>query len=387
MRIFIVSTQKFPRGDAGANYIQYLALALIDAGADVTVLGSKSGTQKIETGIYRAIPYSIGPAPKSLERGVYYPKKFYDEIVEKYSINDKDYILCYSSNYNGLKFFSRIVGTKHVFLIRVEDMQPMQYKHGKINLNYIFLQKAIRYACAQCGGTLAISKKICNEDQKRGAKSMVLPILADPYEYDANLDKGKAEPLELIYPGLKVNGLEDDVESVFKALATLSIEEQKKINLNITGTDENKIKAIIGEKLYEQIKGCITVHGFLPYSDLVCLYQKMDFLILPRKHNKITEANFPSKVPELMSYGVIPICTAVGDYTTEYLSSETAIILPDSSVYNCKLALKEAVSMGEKRYNKMRRAARSLIEDRLYYKLWGKKILNFLRDPKEEILV
>ena len=248
-------------------------------------------------------------------------------------------------------------------------------------------QKAIQYACAQCGGTLAISKKICNEDQKRGAKSMVLPILADPYEYDANLDKGKAEPLELIYPGLKVNGLEDDVESVFKALATLSIEEQKKINLNITGTDENKIKAIIGEKLYEQIKGCITVHGFLPYSDLVCLYQKMDFLILPRKHNKITEANFPSKVPELMSYGVIPICTAVGDYTTEYLSSETAIIIPDSSVYNCKLALKEAVSMGEKRYNKMRRAVRSLIEDRLYYKLWGKKILNFLRDPKEEILI
>lgn len=48
MRIFIVSTQKFPRGDAGANYIQYLALALIDAGADVTVFGSKSGTQKID---------------------------------------------------------------------------------------------------------------------------------------------------------------------------------------------------------------------------------------------------------------------------------------------------------------------------------------------------
>lgn len=69
------------------------------------------------------------------------------------------------------------------------------------------------------------------------------------------------------------------------------------------------------------------------------------------------------------------------------MSSETAIIIPDSSVYNCKLALKEAVSMDEKRYNKMRRAVRSLIEDRLYYKLWGKKILNFLRDPKEEILV
>ena len=88
-----------------------------------------------------------------------------------------------------------------------------------------------------------------------------------------------------------------------------------------------------------------------------------------------------------MSYGVIPICTAVGDYTTEYLSSETTIIIPDSSVYNCKLALKEAISMSEERYNKMRRAARSLIEERLYYKLWGKKILNFLRDPKEEILI
>lgn len=266
-------------------------------------------------------------------------------------------------------------------------MQPMQYRHGEHNLNYIFLQKAIRYACTQCGGTLAISTKICKEDRERGAKSMVLPILADPYEYNAILNKKKVETLEFIYPGLKVNGLEDDVEAIFKAIATLSIEEKRKINLNITGTEECKIKTIISEELYDQIKDSITVHGFLPYNELVSLYQKMDFLLLPRKRNKITEANFPSKIPELMSYGVIPICTDVGDYTTEYLSAENAIIIPDSSVDNCTLSLKEAIAMDNEQYNKMRRAARSLIEDRLYYKLWGKKILNFLRDPKEEILV
>lgn len=384
MRVFIISTQKFPRGDAGANYIQYLALALIDTGVDVLVIGSRDGNTSLETGNYRGIQYCLGPLPKSLERGVYYPKKFYQDIVNRYDVNEKDYILSYSSNFNALKFFSKIVKGSHVFLIRVEDMQPIQYKHGRFNLNYIFLRKAIRYARKRCAGTLAISKKIYEEDRRRGARSIILPILADPYEYDAFTNKDKSDPIEFIYPGLKVNGLEDDVEAIFKAIAALSVENRGKIRLNITGTDENKIKGVIDSETYEQVRGNITIHGFLEYNDLVCLYQKMDFLVLPRKHNAITEANFPSKIPELMSYGVIPVCTLVGDYTTEYLSSETAIIVPDSSFSNYKIALEEAISMSNLKFKEMRQAARKLIEDKLYYKLWGKRVLKFLNESNEE---
>lgn len=384
MRVFIVSTQKFPRGDAGANYIQYLALALMDAGMDVIVIGCKVGNTKLENGNYKGIQYCVGPIPNSWERGVFYPKKFYQKVANIFNINKSDYILSYASNYNTLIFFSKKVNGRHVFLIRVEDMQPMQYKYGRYNLNYIFLQKAIRFACKRCAGTLAISKKIYEKDKKRGGQSMVLPILADPYEYEINIDKDKGNPIELIYPGLKVNRLEDDVETIFKAIANLSIEYRNKLKLNITGMDENKIKSVMDKKTYELIKDNLVIHGFLDYRDLACLYQKMDFLVLPRKNNAITEANFPSKIPELMSYGVIPICTEVGDYTANYLSSETALIVCDSSVFNYRTALEKVVLMDDFEYKKMRQAARKLVEEKLYYKLWGKKILDFICASSEE---
>ena len=378
MRVFIVSMQKFPRGDAGANYIQYLALALMNAGAEVIITGCREGITDLQVGVYKGIPFCVGPLPKSMERGVYFQKKIMTKIVRKYSICADDYVLCYSSNYGTLRYFMEILKQSHVYLIRVEDMQPIQYRGGILNLNYIFLRKAIRYACKKCAGTLAISKRINEEDQKLGARSMILPILADPFEYEVNMTKTLSDPIELIYPGLKANGVEDDIESIFKAILVLTEKEKKRINLNITGTNENIVKSLVGEDIFVRTKECVTIHGFLEYDDLVRLYQKMDFLFLPRKINSITKANFPSKIPELMSYGVVPICTAVGDYTSDYLTSENAVIIPDSSVSNCVKALRKTMKMSNRIYIDMRKSARKLVEDKLYYKLWGDKVLRFI---------
>lgn len=41
-RVFIISREKFPRGSAGANYIQYFALALIEDGYHVIVIGENN---------------------------------------------------------------------------------------------------------------------------------------------------------------------------------------------------------------------------------------------------------------------------------------------------------------------------------------------------------
>lgn len=41
----------------------------------------------------------------------------------------------------------------------------------------------------------------------------------------------------------------------------------------------------------------------------------MCFMLLARTTSFMTIANFSSKVPEVMSYGIVPIANKVGDYT------------------------------------------------------------------------
>lgn len=50
----------------------------------------------------------------------------------------------------------------------------------------------------------------------------------------------------------------------------------------------------------------------MKYGELIGLYQEMHFLLLARGVSQMTLANFPSKVPETMCFGIVPIVSEVG---------------------------------------------------------------------------
>lgn len=103
----------------------------------------------------------------------------------------------------------------------------------------------------------------------------------------------------------------------------------------------------------------------MEYDELVKLYQQMHFLILARDINEMTKANFPSKVPELMCYGVIPIVSRVGDYTKYYLVSDrNSIIMDGCSKEVIKEAIKRCLQMSCESINNMSRNARETAEEK-----------------------
>lgn len=379
-RVFIVSFEDFPRRSAGANYIQYFALALIHSGWDVIVLGQHGEKEDYDEHCYKNIKYVSTPAIRTVKTKFYFNEKFYSTIAKKYSLSNEDYFIFYNSNWFLFRFFINRFSRSNMFFIRVEDRQPYQFKYGKLNPRYILDQMAIYYAQTKMNGVFSISKKLVKQDVARGARSMCLPILADPYEFECKIKKKKNEIVNFIYPGMKVTGYEDDLVTMFEAITSLSSIDLSRTRLHITGASKEKVQAVIGTEMYERLKHNLVIHGFLPYEELVSLYQKSDFLLLIRKMNEVTEANFPSKIPELMSYGVVPICTDIGDYTNDYLSQECAFIIHGNSASDCKNAIHCAINMSEKSYLLMRQKARYLVEKTFYYKHWAEKINAFLEE-------
>lgn len=76
----------------------------------------------------------------------------------------------------------------------------------------------------------------------------------------------------------------------------------------------------------------------------------MDYLFLAREKNIITESNFPSKVPEMLVYGVIPVCSDVGDYTKLYLENDVnAIIFEGAAPEECSQAYRRAINIDKEK--------------------------------------
>lgn len=115
-----------------------------------------------------------------------------------------------------------------------------------------------------------------------------------------------------------------------KGLLLLNEDERRKVRFHFTTLKPNKLieAANCSEEAFNKLSGVLVFHGRLEYAELLELYQNMDYLFLAREKNIITESNFPSKVPEMLVYGVIPVCSDVGDYTKLYLENDVnAIIL------------------------------------------------------------
>ena len=155
-----------------------------------------------------------------------------------------------------------------------------------------------------------------------GCTTLRLPNMADPEEYGVALKVSKPSKIQFIYPGAKLNGCEDDIDLMLDAFNSLSEEEKAKVVFHITGTTEEQLKSKIkNPSVLDELKDVVIVHSWMEYSDLIALYKQMDYLVLARFDNELTRANFPSKIPENMCYGIVPICSKVGDYTTYYLKN------------------------------------------------------------------
>lgn len=372
-RVFVLEANNFPRGSANANYIQYLSLALKDDECNVIVGGNEKNISTYRNGFIKDIEYCNVPWKKKYITSFNY--SLLKTLNKKYIFSENDYFVLYSIDYLTIKWLLKKVDISHICVCQVEDMQPFQFKFGKFNPKVQYLKLSAKFIRNKKIKLLPISSFIAKQYPSNPV--LILPIMADTSEYtfiEKGLDK---ENINFIYPGLKKSNDEDDMELVLKSLRKLSDEKLKRIKLHITGAKREEFLARY--KVKKEIEEILEIHGWMEYEELVKLYEHMDYLLLIRKINNVTRANFPSKIPELMAFGVIPVCTKVGDYTEYYLTNDKdSIFASEEGVQDCYNAINKAINLDKDVYAIMRLNARKLVENKFDYKIWQKKIKKFI---------
>lgn len=384
-RAIICGSFNFPRGGASSNYVQYLGASLVEAGYEVHIVSDiNSEYQYIEKpycGMYlhkMAIPRS-----KWLKRAFYRCTIGYSYLrkLRAMKLTSDDRVIMYSHHMLLMRKVAEYMQKRGVPVgaCLVEHYASSDFPKQEHDKQFIAECNIFRLIYEKYDFAFPISRYI--EDKLKGGRPVVfrIPILTDAFEFPYR-GEGRDGIRRFIYPA---NGrIKDGLEEMLWAIKIVLLKSEEPCEFHFCGVSEEKLQQELGADLLKRELGCrVIAHGWMKYNELIGLYQSMTFLLLAREKRQMTNANFPSKVPELLTYGVIPIASDVGDYTSLYLKNGITGIIMDGCRHDIIAeAIFRALSMSNAEVEMMSRMARRLAEDIFDYRVWSERLKRFLSD-------
>lgn len=389
-QIYILADVNYPHGDAGSNRIQNVAKSLVEIGYQPIVVshGKNYEQDKDENGKYFSggVEYVNVPQRQSgfgalIDQKINGGKQILRRAISL-GLGEDDIVYIYASNASFVKpiiNYCKKVGIK-MFADVVEWHQPHQYKHGKWNVRYISINYTYNHLYEKTKNVIAISKCIYKFFSPKCENLLLLPVTIDGAEYPSPVLNNCHDVINLIYPG---NPCRENFVNMMKAMLMLDENNRKRLKLHITGVKRASVEKNLKSdaKLLNRLDGIVEFHGWMEYADLQKLYEDADFLFMCRPDDLVKQANFPSKLPELMLRGIAPICNKIGDYWT-YLSDDNAVIFDHDDVHECCSALTKVLSMSDNEINRMKVSARECAKDKFDYHIWSPYIKEFLEKLK-----
>ena len=385
-RAFIFGELYFPHGSASANYVLYLAKCLQEIGYKVCIITEVNKTETLkELGNnryeYEGIEIFDMP-PFSNNRFISHIEKNYlrghsvIKIMELLKPTSEDLVISYSMNdceMNSVFRYCRNNGIQSAACI-TELLSAEQFGKGTFDFYYLKYLRGVRYRIPKANYIFPISTYIEDFYMKMRVRSKVfrMPVLSDSSA--AKFSQKPKNVTRFIFPA---NGMmKDSMAQMLDVFSELPDDYLEKVEFHITGITEKQVEQYCNECTKMLINKSVFVHGWLEYSKLVELYQQVHFLLLLREKNQMTEANFPSKVPETMTYGIVPIASNVGDYTSIFLRNNIdSLIIDDiSDVYN---RIVDAIDMKQEEYDLFSQRAIEKVKE-LDYHIWAIKLKQFL---------
>ncbi|MCU6784515.1 glycosyltransferase [Anthropogastromicrobium aceti] len=381
-RVFICGYFNFPRGGAAANYVQSFAKVFLRLGKNVIVISNINPNIKLEGNKYQEIQVeNVQLREDKLGHYIdfnFLMGKYYEQILSGLSVDCSDLIIAYSRDsfiLNSVLKIGKKVGAKTGVCL-VEWFEKKDYGKWFRNVEYWKSQISFYRVNLKFDYIFPISTYIEGYYKKKNCKTFRLPSLVDTEEFEYN-EKKITDKRIFIFPG---NGkMKDALEETIQAFALLRDEEVLKLEFHICGVGKLAKQIIKENKLENSPAGKIVIHEWMPYEELIDLYRRAHFMILARDISRMTLANFPSKIPETLSYGIIPICSRVGDYTKLYLmDGVNSLIMDGCDVQTILHGIRRALAMSDQDIINYSNKCRITAETKFDYKQWVKPLDKFL---------
>lgn len=378
-KVFIHSSDSFPHGAAQTNYIQYLALICKEAGYIPVMIVRPNGDYVDTQKSTYYMEMKIKPIIASGNKEVHDQQRkngFSRERIramEESGIAMGDVVITFELGYNinyhrSLQKFCEKVGVKTIVCVLeywgAEDFNTKEkYEHFRYVADTLYLKY---------DGILVMSRAVEQHYKEKGKKVFLFPPFSEC------IPSNKIRKSSKKYSFLIISN-KDSFESMIRAFADLGVSELSKIELHLCGVKEEHLRETIKYSEWKRLSNCVTIHPWMKYEKLHELYQQMHFLLIARAVCQRTLANFPSKVPETMTHGIVPIVSEVGDYTEYYLrDGKDSIFIKGDSVEETMRAIRKAIGMNMEEYERYSKKAYQTAWERFDYHRWIQQIKEML---------
>lgn len=389
-RAFIFGFLEFPHGSASANYVQNLALALKEIGYLPWVISS--GNVDIcqrcaEDNCYNYEGINFSPYIMYKNKVAHYLQfrfglgRLVVKKLEEAQCSNQDIVIAYSINPMEMEPVFKFAKKKGVLSVAcVPELFPHDYfPKGKKDSAWKTYERCINHSVMMADKQWVISSYIQSYYDNMGGDTLCFPALTDTQKYKTLYDKKVFDEntIKIVFTGNRT--IKDSLKSMVKAIVDIQERTQKRIEFHITGVNREYFSDMPDVEKFLETN--IILHEWMNYEELCELYAEMDFIFLARETNQVTLANFPSKIPEAMSFGVIPVVSKVGDYTKYYLKDNVnSIVFDGSSSKVCVEAMMRAVAMSVDDRKKMSTLARKCAENQFDYHVWAMTLKNHLEN-------
>lgn len=379
-RVFIQDGCKYPHSGAHANYIQNLAYAVLNAGYEVIMAVDINLEYDLSTIFKLSKPVIVIPITRSddeMIRKRQHESGFCDErlgVLKKYKIDNSDIVIVMGMGLRSEYFLKRLFeyGKEIGFRTICGVLELFAEEDFCTKERYEKFMNFIDTVYVQSNAILSISEYIDKYFINKGVSVFRLPPMVDCG--NCQYIEKETDKYRFVIPSEK-----DSLRSMLMAFTDLEDEEAKRIELHLCGVKEEYIKELISCSDWKQLMKFTVIHPWMKYEELVKLYQQMHFLLIARNECQRTLANFPSKVPETMAYGVVPVVSAIGDYTRYYLQDgKDSIFMDGDSPKEVRKAIRKAINLKAADYEYYSKNACQTAKERFDFHVWIPEVKRML---------
>lgn len=372
-RVVVVSTVSYPRGGATANYLQYLLSAFQEIGYETIIIAepnkefvAENSECYLKSRIISCYYNSKSKIAKRLMNGKMYPY-YIKKVLKELSLAQNDIVIPLGDYRIHEAVLSRRNRDHYRTVACPLEWFPENYFSSK--KRYLAEKKYFEGCLPRHDYLLPISTHISEHFTTLGVPNTVVPIMADTSEFVYTPKMKKSDKYKFI---LTANGaMKDSLDEMLKGLASVNVEKLQAIEFHLCGVKEEKIEQILNMEERRKLKNVLIRHDWLRYDELTDLFNQMHYILLARPITQVTLSNFPSKIPEALCYGIVPVVSRVGDYTNLYLQDgKESFVFDGCTAKDCCNAIERAVSVPFEEWLQMSHAARKMAEERFDYHNW-----------------
>lgn len=382
-RLFILSSCYYPRGGASANYLQYLAMSAKEAGYYPTIIApiNPEFAEELElhNNTYQGIKVlGLIVSENKILRHISAKRDMIEQkeaILIRENIGNKDIVYVSGANKDTFSHLLRL-REKYHFKLTAGVLELFEEKDFECRFCHYYYQRywyTNSNLIPKCDMVFPISTFIKDFYESKGTSTFIIPPLTEVRGETAK----EQLPYKFILPA---NGkMKDNLASMVCAFLNLSDQELSRVELHLCGISEEKLRSVLNKQEWKRLKKIVIIHKWMKYDELEKLYKEMHYLLLARDICQMNLANFPSKVPETMAYGIVPIASRVGDYTELYLrDGENSFIIEGSKVEQVTEAVHKAISISYNEYKNMSKAARGCVYKCFDYRTFSVQLKDVL---------